>query len=75
MGRASMFGIALADLRVALRRVADAQVRMWAGLAFMVVAMAAIEYDEVIAPEMTRLSDAWGSAATDFSRKLASFTL
>jgi hypothetical protein len=70
-----MFGIVLTDFRATLRRFADGQTRLWAGLAFMVIAMAAIQYDEFVAPEMTRVADAWGTVATDFSRKLASFTL
>ncbi len=62
-------------MRQTLRKLYETQFRMWAGLAFMLAAMAAIEYDEIIAPEMNRISDAWGSVATDFSRRLASFTL
>ncbi|MGE0740648.1 MAG: hypothetical protein AB7O98_04835 [Hyphomonadaceae bacterium] len=72
-----MFGyvIDLSGFRSQMRRVADAQWRRFAGLAFMIVAMAAIEYDEFIAPEMSRLSDTWGGVATDLGRKLTSFTL
>ena len=62
-------------MRQTLLKLYETQFRMWAGLAFMLAAMAAIEYDEIIAPEMNRISDAWGSVATDFSRRLASFTL
>ena len=71
-----MFGfvIDLSGVRTSLRRVADAQWRMLGGLAFMVIAMAAIQYDELIAPEVHRLSDGWSTAATDFRSKLASFT-
>jgi hypothetical protein len=46
-----------------------------AGVAFMVLAMAAIQYDERLAPELNRLNDGFSHAATDFSKKLASFTL
>lgn len=63
------------SMRQTLRQLYQTQFRMLAGLAFMLAAMAAIEYDEIIAPEMNRISDAWGSVATDFSRRLASFTL
>jgi hypothetical protein len=41
----------------------------------MLMAMAAIQYDEQIAQEVNRLSDGWTSVATDFSRWLASLTL
>ncbi|GIK49963.1 MAG: hypothetical protein KJZ75_02010 [Hyphomonadaceae bacterium] len=72
-----MFGyvIDLSGVRSWLRDFADAQWRMLGGLAFMIIAIAAIQYDELVAPEVSRLSDSWSSAATDFSRKLASFTL
>ncbi len=70
-----MFGIDLNEMKQKLRSVFDGQYRVWAGLAFMLLAMAAIEYDEIIAPEVSRFSDAWGSVATDFSRRLSSFTL
>lgn len=72
-----MFGyvIDLSGVRSWLRDFADAQWRMLGGLAFMIIAIAAIQYDELVAPEVSRLSDSWSSPATDFSRKLASFTL
>lgn len=70
-----MFGIGLNEMRRKLRQVLDVQYRFWAGAAFVVMAMASIQYDEVIAPEMHRLSDAWSGVATDFSKRFASFTL
>lgn len=72
-----MFGyiIDLSEVKQGLRRVLDAQYRVLAGIAFTLLAMSAIQYDEIIAPEVSRLSDGWSTAATDFSRKLASFTL
>jgi hypothetical protein len=47
----------------------------FAGAAFMVLAMAAIQYEERLAPELTRLNDGFSHVATDFSKKMASFTL
>lgn len=70
-----MFGLDLNDLREGVRSVFDAQVRIWAGLAFMALAMVAIQYDEIVAPKVHGLSDGIGSVATDMSRRLASFTL
>lgn len=70
-----MIGIALNDFRQTLRETFDAQFRLWAGLAFMALALVAIQYDEIIAPEVTRLSDGWGAVASDVGRKLSSFTL
>jgi hypothetical protein len=72
-----MFGyfFDLTEAKQMLRRAMDAQWRALAGLAFMALAMAAIQYEEIIAPELTRLSDGWSTVATDFSRRLASFTL
>jgi hypothetical protein len=76
LGRgAFMFGYVLSELRRRLRGLFDTPMRLLAGAAFMTLAMAAIEYDEYIAPGVSRLSDAWTMAATDFSRKLAGFTL
>jgi membrane protease subunit (stomatin/prohibitin family) len=70
-----MFKIALIELKQNFRHAFDAQWRLLAGMAFMVLAMAAIQYDERLAPELTRLNDGFSHAATDFSKKLASFTL
>ncbi len=70
-----MFKIALTELKQNFRSVCNVQWRGLAGLAFMVLAMAAIQYDEQVAPELARLNDGFSHAATDFSRKLTSFTL
>lgn len=70
-----MFGFDLSDVREQLRNVFDAQWRAWAGAAFMALAMVAIEYDEVIAPGVSKVSDVWSSAATDLSRRVAGFAL
>jgi hypothetical protein len=70
-----MFKIAAIELKHTLRSVLDTQFRVWAGLGFMLLAMATIQYEERLAPELTRLNDGFSHAATDFSKKLASFTL
>ena len=70
-----MFGSLLNDMRETLRSTFDTQYRVWAGLAFMALAMAAIQYDEVVAPRVSGLSEGFGSIASDMSRKLTSFTL
>jgi len=70
-----MFVIDLSDMKSWLARAADAQWRVLAGCAFMVLAMASIQYDELIAPEVSRVSDGWSTVATDLSRKVASFSL
>lgn len=70
-----MFGFDLSEMRLQAARAFSAQYRAIAGALFLGVALASIGYDEVVAPGMSRLSDAWGAAATDFSRKLSSFTL
>jgi hypothetical protein len=66
--------LGLRDVKDTLRRFADTQVGALAGIAFMFMAMAAIEYDEMIAPKVGWISDAW-TVAGDFSRKITSFTL
>ncbi len=72
-----MFGytIDLSGVKAWFLELADANYRALAGLAFMVLAMVAIQYDEQIAPEVSRISDGWSSATTDFRSKLSSFTL
>ena len=57
-----------------LRRALDAPWRAMAGIAFVTMAMAAIQYEERIAPGVDRLSDGLSNVA-DFSRRLTSFTL
>lgn len=70
-----MFGLDLNDFRESVRSVLDAQVRIWGGLAFMALAMVAIQYDEVVAPKVHGFSDTFSTAATDVGRRLSSFTL
>lgn len=69
------FAIDWIDTKERLQSAFDGHVRRWAGAAFVALALFAIEYDEFILPEMNRLSDAWGSVATDLGRKLASLAL
>jgi hypothetical protein len=71
METAHMFAFVLGGVRRALGRVFDAHYRVLAGLAFMALAMAAIQYDEIVAPGFGRISDALGSATGDIGRKLA----
>ena len=72
-----MFGFALSlrNVRDRLGGVFDAHWRTYAGAAFVAMALLSIEYDEVIAPGMNRVSDAWSSMAGDFSRRLSSLAL
>lgn len=70
-----MFGSLLSDMKDVMRQAFDTQVRVWAGIAFMALAMAAIQYDEIVAPRVHEFSDGLGSAATDMGRRLTSFTL
>jgi hypothetical protein len=62
-------------VKATFRSLCDTQFRLWAGMAFMTLAMASIQYDENIAPSVGRISDAWSSATTDLGRSLAGFTL
>lgn len=68
-----MFGyvIDLSRLSDWAERTLDANWRRCAGLAFMALAIVAIQYDEIIAPSMERVSDAWTAMAGDVGRKLA----
>jgi hypothetical protein len=70
-----MFGFAidLHDLRDAMRDLLAAQTRTWIGAAFVAVAMCSIQYEEVLAPHVARVSQAWTNTAADLTRKLASF--
>lgn len=70
-----MFGSLLNDMRQTLRSAFDVQYRVWAGLAFMALAMAAIQYDEVVAPRVHGLTDGFGAIASDMRTRLSSFTL
>lgn len=66
-----MFGIDFSGMRQTFQAAFDAQFRLWVGAAFVALALAAIQYDEIIAPELSRIGDAWSTAAG----KLTSFTL
>ena len=70
-----MFGSILSDMRQITRSAWHSQYRVWAGLAFMALAMVSIQYDEVVAPKVHGLSDGFGAIASDMSRRLTSFTL
>lgn len=60
------------DVKFQMRRVLDAQWVRLAGAAFVALAMMSIEYEEVIAPSLSRATDAWSAATLDIGRKLAS---
>ena len=70
-----MFGlpIDIHDLRGYARDLFAAQTRAWMGAAFAAAAMVSIQYEEVFAPHVARISDTWTNTAADLSRKLASF--
>ena len=70
-----MFGSFLSELTQNLRSARDAQVRFWAGAAFVVLAMVSIQYEEVIVPGLHQVGDALGGATADFRTKLTSFSL
>lgn len=70
-----MFGSFLNGMRQSLRSAFDAQYRVLAGLAFMALAMAAIQYDEVVAPKVHGLTDGFGAIASDMKTRLSSLTL
>lgn len=66
--------IDLYDLRAGLRVLLAAQTKTWMGAAFVAAAMFSIQYDEVLAPHVTRITEAWTNTAADLTRKLASFS-
>jgi hypothetical protein len=72
-GAARMFGIAidLYDFKTALRVLFAAQTRAWMGAAFVATALFAIEYEEVVAPHLERVTHAWSTAAA----KISAFSL
>jgi hypothetical protein len=70
-----VFRFDFSEQQTQLRSVFSAQWRMLAGLAFMIMAMAAIQYDEQIAPEVNRVAAGLDHVTADFRTKLASFTL
>jgi hypothetical protein len=65
------FVLDIGDMRDALTNIINAHVRTWAGAAFVALAMLSIQYEEVIAPGMSRISHAW----TATTAKLTSFSL
>ncbi len=70
-----MFATFAKDLKTNLRRVFDRQLRLWAGGAFMALALIAIQYEEVIAPGLHEISTGIDAMAADFGRKVASLSL
>jgi len=72
-----MFGFAidLHDLREHFDDFVAAQARTWMGAAFVAAAMFSIQYEEVFAPHVGRITDAWTSTTSDISRRIASFSL
>lgn len=70
-----MFAIYASDMKTSLRHVFDKQFRLWAGGAFMALALIAIQYEEVIAPTLGEISQGLDAMAADFGKKLTSFTL
>lgn len=70
-----MFAIHASDLKTKLRQLFDTQFRLWAGGAFMALALVAIQYEEVIAPTLGEITQGFDAMAADFGRKLTSFTL
>jgi hypothetical protein len=70
-----MLSSAMSDMKQVMRSLWNAQYRVLAGVAFMALAMAAIQYEEVVAPKVHGLSDGFGAIASDMSRRLTSFTL
>jgi hypothetical protein len=70
-----MFGFALTEMKQHVNDRWDLMYRFFAGGAFVVLAMASIQYDEHVAPNVERVSNAWSMTATDVGRRLSSFTL
>lgn len=58
-----MIGLALdlSDAREALSNVFNQHLRTWIGAAFVALAMLSIQYEEVIAPNVSRITDAFSS--------------
>ena len=72
-----MFGFAidLHDLQEHFGALLAAQARTWMGAAFVAAAMFSIQYEEVFAPHVTRISDAWTNTTADLSRRISSLSL
>ncbi|HVV32845.1 MAG TPA: hypothetical protein VHC73_06430 [Vitreimonas sp.] len=56
-----MIALGFGDVRETLANVFNTHLRWWAGAAFVALAMLSIQYEEVIAPGVSRISDAWTS--------------
>jgi len=72
-----MFGFAidLYDLRDTLRSLVAAHARAWVGAAFVASAMVSIQYEEVFAPHMSRITNMWTTTTADLSRRISGFSL
>ncbi|MBI3437364.1 MAG: hypothetical protein HY054_01700 [Proteobacteria bacterium] len=72
-----MFGFAidLHDLREHFDSVIAAQARTWMGAAFVAAAMFSIQYEEVLAPHVERISNAWNATTADISRRISGVSL
>jgi hypothetical protein len=72
-----MFGFAidLYDLRRALHSLFAAHARTWVGAAFVASAMVSIQYEEMWAPHVARITNVWSSTTADLSRRIANFSL
>lgn len=60
------------DVKHQTRHMVSAHFARMAGVAFAALAMVSIEYEEVIAPSLSRVSDAWSSVTIDIGRKVVS---
>lgn len=65
-----MFALAISDVRETLTNLLNNHLRWWAGAAFVALAMLSIQYEEVIAPSVSRISDAWSSTAAKLNLNL-----
>ena len=72
-----MFGFAidLYDLRHALRSLVAAHARTWVGAAFVASAMVSIQYEEIFAPHVSRITNMWSSTTADLNRRISGFSL
>ncbi|MBL8530237.1 MAG: hypothetical protein JNK94_00750 [Hyphomonadaceae bacterium] len=70
-----MLTMALSDTSDAFRVFIGSQARFWLGAAFVVLALLAIQYEEVIAPEMGRITNSLDAVTADLRTKLSSFAL
>ncbi len=72
-----MFGFAidLYDLRHALRSLVAAHARTWVGAAFVASAMVSIQYEEIFAPHVSRITNMWTTTTADLSRRITALSL